>query len=297
MKKLSVDWKSLADRFFNDTAQGRATMLVQMLLVLWLGASLADLTWKLWPGPEPRLEPPPVQARPSGQAAGGGSQAPRRDISRWHLFGEKPAAGVPARPAVADLPETQLNLTLRGVVASDVAGESGAIIGTPDGLERFYGINDELPGGAMLTEVFADRVVLERNGRLETLRLPKEALDQAQGRSVRDQPPSPGQQPTLAEVRDMVLSDPQRVSDLVRIAPHSEGGRFIGYELQPGRDAALLNRLGLEPGDVVTSVNGVELNSPAKALNVLRTLAEADRVRVNIQRNGVPRSLVINLAR
>lgn len=289
-----VDWKRVREQLLSETVQGRARTLVQLILVLWLGSGLAALTWELWPGAAPSVAPPPDRAGVAGPGPAGRDGGQAWNIAQWHLFGEK-SEGVSARPAVAELPETQLNLTLRGVVASDRAGDSGAIIASPDGRERFFGVNDALPGGAMLTEVHRDRVVLERNGQLETLRLPKESLDQGGGERASRSPPSPGRLPSLNEVRDMVLSDPQRLNDLVQISPRNEGGRFIGYELQPGRDAALLERLGLQPGDVVTAVNGVELNSPAKALNVMRTLAEADRVRVNLRRNGVPRSLVINL--
>lgn len=292
---MNLDLKKTVEQLLTDRAQDSARMLVQLILVLWLGASLAGLTWRLWPGPERALAPPPPQTSLPAGAPGGGGPGQRWDIARWHLFGTKPAGGDAARPAVADLPETQLNLTLRGVVASDMAGESGAIIASPNGIERFYGIDDALPGGATLTEVYGDRVVLERNGRLETLRLPRERLDQDERAAASRAPRSAGSAATLGEVRDMVIADPQRINDLVRIAPKNEGGRFIGYELQPGRDARLMSRLGLQPGDVVTAVNGVELDNPAKALSVLRTLAQADRVRVDLRRNGTPQSLVINL--
>jgi general secretion pathway protein C len=53
--------------------------------------------------------------------------------------------------------------------------------------------------------------------------------------------------------------------------------------------------MGLAPGDVVTSVNGVKLDSPAKALSLLRGLSSADEVRLEIERGGVPQSLIVNI--
>jgi general secretion pathway protein C len=93
----------------------------------------------------------------------------------------------------------------------------------------------------------------------------------------------------------MAISDPKNAGDLVKINPKTADGRFVGYELQPGRDAALLSRMGLAPGDVVTSVNGVRLDSPAKALSLLRGLSSADEVRLEIERGGVPQSLIVNI--
>jgi general secretion pathway protein C len=213
---------------------------------------------------------------------------------------------------VDSLPETQLNLTLSGVVASGSVTGGGAIIAAPGGVEAFYTINAQLPGGAMLKEVHPDRVVLERNGRLETLRLPKEGLGNVGGGqevSGGGQSASPrassaaragiggngGAPATLREYRDMVVSDPQSAGNLVQINPKSADGRFIGYELQPGQDAALLSRMGLAPGDIVTSVNGVKLDSPAKALSLLRGLSSMEEIRLDIERSGVPQSLIVNI--
>ncbi|MBK8164160.1 MAG: type II secretion system protein GspC [Gammaproteobacteria bacterium] len=307
MMKPALDWKKAWDMFFLDTVQRRIIILVQVALVLLLAATLAGLTWRLIPAPAPNLAPPPE--------AFGGAAARRNDagpgimwdLAKWHLFGEKPVAS--EIPSVESLPETQLNLTLSGVVASGSMTGGGAIIAAPGGVEAFYPVNSQLPGGAVLKEVHPDRVVLERNGRLETLRLPKEGLGNVSG----EQPEASGGQATqsraanrggagpaavpanLREFRDMVLSDPQSAGSLVQINPKSADGRFVGYELQPGQDAALFARAGLSPGDIVTSVNGVKLDSPAKALSLLRGLTSAEEVRLEIERGGVPQSLIMNI--
>jgi general secretion pathway protein C len=53
--------------------------------------------------------------------------------------------------------------------------------------------------------------------------------------------------------------------------------------------------MGLAPGDIVTSVNGVKLDSPAKALSLLRGLSSMDEIRLDIERSGVPQSLIVNI--
>jgi len=75
---------------------------------------------------------------------------------------------------VLDAPETRLKLTLRGVFASEDSSGGRAIVGDPQGKEENYAVGDPLPGGAKLSEIYPDRIILERNGRFETLRLPKE---------------------------------------------------------------------------------------------------------------------------
>ncbi|MCC6208158.1 MAG: type II secretion system protein GspC [Gammaproteobacteria bacterium] len=305
-----MDWKKAWDIFFLDAVQRRVIILAQVALVLLLAATLAELTWKAIPLPERSLTPPPEMFRgatAAGNQRGGGALS---DLAKWHLFGEKPVGG--EIPAIESLPETQLNLTLSGVIASDSATGGGAIIASPGGTEAFYTINSQLPGGAILKEVHPDRVVLERNGRFETLRLPKEGLGSVSGTPATGTAPGQGAQSranargtagpesavppaNLREFRDRVLADPQSAGNMIQINPKSADGRFVGYELQPGQDAGLFARAGLSPGDIVTSVNGVKLDSPAKALSLLRGLSSADEIRLEVERGGVPQSLIVNI--
>lgn len=297
--RTAIDWKKGLDLFFTDTVQIRASRIVFMVLLVLLAAVLAQLTWKLLPAPD-ELAPPPVPRGTVGTAA---PQERQWNIAQWHLFGVKPQDARLEVP-VESLPETTLNLALRGVVASARPGEdSGAIIGAPNGADSFYPVEARLPGGATLKEVYADRVVLERSGRLETLRLPKESLDggapPARTAAGRQQAPLPRELPvesrTLQEYRDIALTNPQQLGDVVNISPRNVDGRFVGYEVQPGRDPGLLDRVGLVPGDVVTSINGIALDTPARALSVLRSLQGADQVRVDFQRDGVPQTATVSV--
>ena len=167
-------------------------------------------------------------------------------------------------------------------------------------------MGDTLPGGAVLTEVYPDRIVLQRRGRLETLRMPKEPVSGPPSREARTPAargsgsrarPAAGPRPSLREYRDMVLQDPQQFADKVRLRPRMQGGRMQGYEVRPGRDAQFLSQFGLEPGDVVTAVNGIPLDSPARGLSVLRDLARAQQVQLEVVRNGVPQTIELDLTR
>lgn len=75
---------------------------------------------------------------------------------------------------VEELPETKLELVLRGAFAAGDSNEAGAIIEDDRKVANHYAIGDELPGDAQLKAVYADRVVLARNGLLETLYFPEE---------------------------------------------------------------------------------------------------------------------------
>ncbi len=301
--KTAIDWKKGLDLFFTDTAQQRAARIVFVVVLVALAAVLAQLTWKLIPAPDLQMGAPPL---PRATAPAGPAGERVWNIAQWQLFGAKPE-GVRLEVPVEALPETTLNLVLRGVFASSRAGEiSGAIIGAPNGVDSFYTVNARLPGGATLKEVHVDRVVLERGGRLETLRLPKESLDgdsgaaPARAATARQAPPARQtaqtmESRTLREYREIALTNPQQLGDVVNVTPRSVDGRFVGYEVQPGRDPGLLDRVGLIPGDVVTSINGISLDTPARALSVLRSLQGADQVQVEFQRDGIPQTATVGI--
>lgn len=86
------------------------------------------------------------------------------------LFGNPSMAADEA--ANKNLPTTNLQLVLRGVVADSDAAKSSAMIEEPSKPALSYNVGDTLPGNAVLNAVFTDHVVLKRNGQLETLNFP-----------------------------------------------------------------------------------------------------------------------------
>lgn len=276
-----VNWKKGLELAANPGP--RLVAGVQVALVLALAYSLAQVSWRFWPSLEeaglsaPSLSPSPPAPRPA--AANAGEQIPQ-----WHLFGEASSAAPSAMPEA--LPETSLQLTLHGLIASPVPALARAIVADPAGQDELYKVGDTLPGNATLSEIHSDRIVIERGGRYETLTLPKESLNM----------PPPATQTgagvaktsyTLREYRNALLSNPNEVADLVRVTPKNEGGRFLGYQLQPGRDAQFMARYGLMPGDVVTAVNGMVLDSPAKGMQMMKDMAKVDSLDLEIDRNGI----------
>lgn len=281
----------------------RATAAVNFVLVCMLTFILAEVTWKIIPGPTALLPPPATQV-----TAVRSPVAKSRDIAQWHLFGMREETKEPAVPRAAEIPETKLKLILRGIFASDDPTKGGAIIADPRKEENFYTVGTQVPGNAILKEIYPDRVVLMRNNQFETLRLPKESLDlendRAGSSSALDEPAPPpfsersapvNNGASLREYRDVLVNEPQRITELVQIEPVNDAGQFVGYKVQPGSDGSFFARFGLQPGDVVTSVNGITLDTPAKGLNLLRSLPDTNEYRIELLRNGQAQSFVINV--
>lgn len=90
-----------------------------------------------------------------------------QDISTWHLMGLSPSS---------DLPETNLQLTLQGVLTMPNSQRASAIIAGPDEKANVYRPGDLLPGGAILDKVMSDKVIIKNRGKLEELPLVRKKL-------------------------------------------------------------------------------------------------------------------------
>lgn len=92
------------------------------------------------------------------------------EISARNFFG---LADAEPELVVEDLPETELALILRGAFMGADQQAAGAIIEDENTkIANNYYVGEALPGEATLKAIYADRVVLSRNGLLETLYFP-----------------------------------------------------------------------------------------------------------------------------
>ncbi len=276
-------------------SQERLIPWVTGALVVLLAYVLAQGTWRLIPDPE--LPDAPSVASGVSPAASP-EQTGLEEIANLHLFG-LPASKPTQAAAPIDAPETRLNLTLHGVFAAERPDEGAAIVADPRGSEEFYFSGDRLPGGAQLKEVHADRVILARGGRFETLKLPQASqsgisLDSAPG-GASGAEPQVRQVPELRGYREKILSNPTNAFDLVRMQPVSENGQLKGYRVNPGRDRELFRKAGLMPGDVVTRVNGVGLDDPARARDVFKQLTSAAQLNLVVERGGMQQQIVLSV--
>jgi general secretion pathway protein C len=267
---------------------------VNLLLVLWIASLLASLTWGLVT-PRGNSQPENIEISPSSVAVDPNAQLIRQ-LPGWHLMGVATTKQAPvAASTPVDAPDTRLKLVLRGVFASEESGKAQAIIADPRGKEEHYAVGDSLPGNAELREVHPDRVILQRNGRYETLRLLPDSRSKARP-VVRSHSKTVAKrhEQRIRDIRQTIKQRPNLLIDAVRPRPYlGEGGVMEGYTLMPGRDPALFRDLGLRPGDVVVQINGIRLNSKENGMQALKSIQSGDQASMTLLRGG--QEQVVNL--
>ena len=259
---------------------------VALVLVVLIGWQLAKLAWLLVPAAAPEGLPPVPTTAPATSAD------PARDVSidrivAARLFGTAEATAPVALVEQEDAPDTDLRLELRGTVAATYEYRALAIIAEIGGAERVYFIGDAVPGGASLHAVHFDRVLLRRGGRLEALRLPRsDDTPTTRTTAAPRTAPRAATPVRAATIQEVVQQGGVSLTEIIRPQPVFKDGRQQGYRVYPGRQRQQFAQLGLRPGDLITQINGMALDDPARGMEIFRSLADATSVTVTVDRNG-----------
>jgi len=291
MPDLMSRWSQQTPEQLLAKASQRLPFWVSLTFVILIGYYLARIVWLLYPAADDGAwSPPPPVSRPAAQPA---TDAAFRTIIAAHLFG---TADADATPAVVeetdDAPDTRLNLTLRATVSATDQSVAHAIIADNAGKEHVYFVRDSIPGGATLHRVHADRVILNRGGVLEALRLPRE-FDGSTGSGIR-RSAAPARAP---DMQQLITENATSFTEIIRPQPFMPNGQLKGYRVFPGRNRQQFIALGLRPGDLVTEINGIALNNPAEGMEIFRTLSDSSQVAITIERNGQQQSLTLDASK
>lgn len=265
---------------------------------------VSGLIWLVLPSPQPTN----VTSNSATVQAAGRSSTQNIDLDTLlalNLFGR--AVAPQAEPSAAtseltELPLTQLNLTLSGVVASNVATQGVAII-IQGNQQQSYVVGERIKGtSAFLSQVYGDRVLIKNGSQRETLMLDGIDFNEANRRlrerievdakKVDDQLQSQPQDTanavlaadTAQRLRDELASGDVNFADYIALNPARDGATLLGYRISPGHKPALFNSAGLQPGDLVTQINGIPLNDLSMAMDALSELRSAQNIQLELIR-------------
>ncbi len=185
------------------------------------------------------------------------------------------------------------DLTLVGTVTSS---ENPFAVIQAGGEEHIVHLKEELPDGEELERISREEIWLRgTDGTLFPLALPKAAASEPE-----TQPESSSRQPQaegikkIGENRWIISNQEARnargnigvLMQQARFEPRLNNGQVEGFAVRMIRPRSLLWNLGLKRGDVVKEINGVQLDSPEKGLEILNQLQEARNISVGLQRRG-----------
>jgi type II secretory pathway component PulC len=189
-------------------------------------------------------------------------------IVNAHLF------GVTVLEALtdSDLPATGQRLQLSATFAMRDPGRGYAILGQSDESARVFAVGAKIADGAVLQRVYKDRVILNRDGKLERLTLlgrdgasiPQTTAPQSE-RQVR------AAAPEQVTAEDSSSNVPVRMEKFLLLPVF--GARDSGARIGMPRNPAEFSKTGLAAGDILTAVDGAPVHGAQSAANLLRAAA------------------------
>jgi len=240
-------------------------------------------------------------------------------ITERNIFNANPPSQTPktvevAPPPVASQPiqETQLQLKLAGTVVG-VQSQYYAIIEdlTQQGSQALYQVGDTIQD-ARIAEILPKCVVFDKRGTYERLCFPREepsSNGQPQGTRT-----SSRLAPTDSESGDEDIvrvdnatwrvsrelmqehfANPVMLSSQARVTPYIVQGERQGFRLSRLQPNSLLQKIGLQHGDVLQKVNGQEIASTGDVLQAYQQLQQAGTVRLEILRRNRPTTLTYEI--
>jgi general secretion pathway protein C len=219
-------------------------------------------------------------------------------------------------PVVANADPSSINTTslplvlLATMVSTKPIDSYATIVNTENQKQGAYSIGDKVPGASgVVKEIHYKYIDFENNGRVERLVLAGATAPVVA--AAPEQPANTGEpvddlQASIdngikkidentfeidKSLVDKVLANPMAVAKGARVVPAVKNGQPDGFKLYAIRPSSVYAKLGLTNGDTLQSINGFELTSADKALEVYTKLREATQLEVNVTRRGKPMTL------
>ncbi len=221
-----------------------------------------------------------------GTSAASGSSGSLSPAHDWNVVQERKPFGVLGR-VVAPVasaptpPPSPLMLSLIGTFLTQGQEPYAIIEDKKKNEQEMFLIGDSIFEQATLKKIYLDRVEVERNGKLEVLR-----LDEIAGNA--------GAGIVNAGADDFVVEEAELDKGLenlpllltqARAVPYFKDGRSIGLRLFAIKTGSLYEKVGLKNGDILKTINGNNLGDISQALKLFEQLKQERSINLTLERD------------
>jgi general secretion pathway protein C len=206
-------------------------------------------------------------------------------------------------------PPTQLRVKLAGTVAG-MDKQRFAIIEdlSARGVQAVYQVGDTIQN-AYIIEIRPDCVVLDQDGKQESLCFEQDNATRSETRRRPAPSPPPRRLASTDDItridaatwrinRELILDNFSNLGGLsqqARVTPYIVQGQSQGFRLARLNPGSLFRRMGLQTGDVIQRVNGLQITSPEEALRAFQQLQSASTIRLELLRRNRNTTLTYEL--
>ncbi len=268
------------------------TDLILATAVLWISAGMVTsiIGYVLYDPPKPVNTS--VKIKPVKQ----------RSIAYYDIIKERDLFNVDKKPVASSTKENakieaqkiaDMGVVLKGTIAGPE--EIARAIIEEGGKQKIYRIGDRIKGADILA-IYRNEVILDVNGQKQKLVI-KET--QSSGVISARQPSSSGVAAGMAALPNTAMGNIMQNLDKyigrARISPYFKGGEPYGFRISNVNRGSMIYDLGVRSGDVLKSVNGIQIKTPEEAFKAYQELQSETSVSVELERRGATQTIDVPL--
>lgn len=285
--RLNIVWWHWRRRFVTVAVLAASSYLAADLTNLFMGATI-----------EASMPPP----RPAGERiAIPPPSADTTAILQGNLFNPNQRGNAAASPTASAPAPAVIESTHRLIGTVTGGGDFGFAVleEKSNSVQNLYRAGDLLPGGAQLVSIERYAVTIRVGTAIQRL-----AVED-------DVPLASGSGPVVAaggvrEVAanhwlierakiDAALANLPRLLTQARLIPNFSGGKADGFRLLNMQAGSFFTEIGLQEGDVLQRINGIEVNDPQNLLKAFQQLRNEAAINVDVQRQSQPVTLAYEI--
>ena len=206
-----------------------------------------------------------------------------------------PAPGAPVRGSLGLLAK----IRLLGVVMGDRSGIFAIIEELSSKKQGLYRLYEEVGDLGELTQIRRNGIVIRQGGIEELLELelsdhppvPVNPSGQFSGNSPGSHSPTVVPGAPIRKVIDrreveQAMSDLPKLLTQARAVPSMVNGAIEGFRMEYVDPTSFYEKIGVQKGDVLQRVNGVDIRDPSTMLSLLQQLKNERTVKLDLVRNN-----------
>lgn len=232
-----------------------------------------------------------------------------RSILERNIFNSRPSKSTQGNKgqSISELTATPvslppLNLILVGTVVSKDAPAFAVFKERKQKDQTIYRQGDIIGENAKILEIDRNKTVVERGGKKEIIHLtvaPDKKQRNARPLARRVSPTSslPSVGKSIRQLsNDQWLLDRREIDNAMknlpelltkaRIIPNFKDGKPDGFRIFAIAKGSLYSKIGLQNGDILNRINGVEVKDPQNFMKVLEQLKDENNIHIDLVRNN-----------
>ncbi|HEU5408019.1 MAG TPA: hypothetical protein VFU48_09640 [Nitrospira sp.] len=215
--------------------------------------------------------------------------APQGGLTNSDRRGGGPS-GTPVRASLG----LAARIRLIGVVLGDQRGMFAIAEELASKQQTLYRVHDQVLDLGEVSEIRRNGILVRQGNLEELLELAQSENQAVSGGSAGTAAAATQTQTAGVPLRKVIdrreveqaMSDLPKLLSQARAAPHMVNGAIGGFRLDYIAPASFYEKIGVQTGDVLQRVNGVDIRDPSTMLNLLQQLKNEQIVKLDVLRNN-----------